>query len=75
MNINSSSYVRAHMSECMDSVCEDSIPLVITRRDGGHVVMISLDDYNAMKETIYLLSSAENVKRLKSSIAQIKEQK
>jgi len=37
--------------------------------------MISLDDYNGMRETMYLLGSSNNAKRLRSSIAQLRSGK
>ena len=39
---------------------------------GEHVVMMSLEDFNSMEETMYLLSSPKNAQRLMESIAQIK---
>jgi antitoxin YefM len=72
MNILSYSQARASLKETMDNVCKDHIPTVITRQAGDHVVMVSLADYNSMSETLYLLGSAANAQRLRSSIAQVK---
>jgi antitoxin YefM len=72
MNILTFSEVRASFKRAMDDVCRDHEPTVITRQRGEHVVLLSLEDYNSMQETLYLLSNANNAKRLRESIAQLK---
>lgn len=62
---------RAHLAEMMAKVNDDHTPVIITRKSGGSVVMISLDDYEAMEETAYLLRSPKNAQRLLESIAQL----
>lgn len=71
MNILTFSEARASLKTVMDDVCKDHTPTVVTRVNGEHVVMLSLDDYNSMEETMYLLS-ANNASRLMESIAQLK---
>lgn len=72
MNVLTYTEVRASFKQAMDNVCRDHEPTVITRQRGEHVVMLSLEDFNSMQETIYLLSSPKNAQRLYESIAQIK---
>ncbi|MNG30070.1 Antitoxin YefM [compost metagenome] len=48
------------------------MPAIITRQRGEHVVMMSLDDYNALNETVYLLGTEANAKHLRESIAQLR---
>jgi antitoxin YefM len=72
MNILSFTEARAGFKAVMDTVCKDHEPTVITRVSGEHVVMLSLDDFNSMQETMYLLGSAKNATRLMESIAQLK---
>ena len=55
----------------MDRVCEDRAPLIVTRKASSSVVMISLDDYEALEETAYLLRSPNNARRLLASIADL----
>ncbi|MDO6726623.1 type II toxin-antitoxin system prevent-host-death family antitoxin [Cognatishimia sp. 1_MG-2023] len=62
------SAARAELKSVMDNVCDDNETVVISRSGGSAVVMISLDEYNAQKETNYLLHSPRNVKRLRDSI-------
>jgi antitoxin YefM len=72
MNILTFSEARASLKTVMDNVCKDHTPTVISRVSGEHVVMLSLDDFNSMKETMYLLSSPANANHLMESIAQLK---
>jgi antitoxin YefM len=55
----------------MEKVCDDHAPVIITRQHQRSVVMISLEDYQALKETAYLLRSPKNARRLLESIAEL----
>lgn len=55
----------------MVQVGQDHVPLIITRQNNQAVVMISLEDYQAIQETNYLLSSPTNAKRLLDSVASL----
>lgn len=72
MNILTFTEARAGFKAVMDTVCKDHTPTVITRVNGEHVVMLSLDDFNSMQETMHLLSSAKNASRLMESVAQLR---
>lgn len=63
--------LRANLAGQMDRVCEDHSPIIVTRRASASVVMISLDDYEALEETSYLLRSPKNARRLLASIADL----
>ena len=63
---------RAHLSETMDRVNDDHVPLLLTRQKGEPVVMISLSEFNALEETAYLLRSPANARRLMDSIDSLK---
>lgn len=65
------SAARANLAGTMDRVCEDHEPIIITRNGQQAVVMLSLDDYNAMEETAYLLRSPRNARRLVDAIAEL----
>ena len=65
------SAAREKLAETMTSVCEDHDPVVITRRNSDSVVMISLDDYEALSETSYLLRSPKNARRLVESVHEL----
>lgn len=62
---------RANLARTMADVCNDHAPIIITRKSEDPVVMISLEDYNAMQETTYLLRSPANAKDLLESIAEL----
>jgi antitoxin YefM len=62
---------RQNLAKTMDRVCSDHEPIIITRNNEPSVVMISLEDFNALEETAYLLRSPKNAKRLLESIAQL----
>ncbi|HEY3633112.1 MAG TPA: type II toxin-antitoxin system prevent-host-death family antitoxin [Jatrophihabitantaceae bacterium] len=59
---------RAKYAETLNSVVEDREEIVITRAGHEPVVIVSLDDYESLKETAYLLRSPENARRLLTSI-------
>jgi antitoxin YefM len=56
----------------MDRVCLDHDPVIITRNRNQAVVMISLEDYESLEETAYLLRSPANARRLLDSISDLK---
>ena len=72
MQILTFSEAKAGLKQAMDDVCRDHEPTVITRQRGEHVVLLSLEDFNSLNETMYLLSTASNASRLQASIAQHK---
>jgi len=65
------SHTRQHLAEIMNKVGDDRAPVLITRQTGSPVVMMSLDDFNALEETAYLMRSPRNAKRLMESIEQL----
>jgi antitoxin YefM len=73
MEIVTYSETRANLKAIKDRAVNDHTPLVITRQRGKPLVMVDLDDWNAIQETRYLLSTPNNAKSLLESIAQIEE--
>lgn len=59
---------RNNLKSLFDSVYNDSQEVIVNRKNGESVVILSLDAYNAMKETYYLLSSPANRERLLNSL-------
>lgn len=66
---------RENLAATMDKVCEDRDPVIITRKREQAVVMMSLEEYEALEETAYLLKSPANARRLLDSIQQLKQGK
>ena len=63
--------VRQTLAQRMDQVCDDHVPIIVTRQNNRSVVMLSLEDYQALEETAYLLRSPKNAKRLMESILEL----
>lgn len=66
---------RENLASTMDRVCADHDPVIITRNRDQAVVMVSLDDYESLQETAYLLRSPANAKRLLDSIESLNQGK
>ncbi|WP_244430385.1 type II toxin-antitoxin system Phd/YefM family antitoxin [Roseivivax halodurans] len=62
---------RKGMKSAMDMAINDRETIVITRKNSEAVVMMSLDEYNSINETLRLVQSPENARRLRASIAQL----
>ena len=71
MDVFSYTDARARLKAVMDHVVRDKAPVVVTRQKAEAVVMVSLSDWNAMEETLHLLSSPKNAARLRDSIDQL----
>ena len=48
---------RANLAKTMEKVCNDHDPVIITRKRESPVVMLSLEDYQSMEETAYLVDA------------------
>ena len=66
---------RSNLAKTMEKVCQDHAPVAITRKGEGSVVMISMEDYQSLEETAYLLRSPKNARRLMASIAKLEQGK
>jgi len=75
MQVVSLTEARNNLKSVFDSVYLDHEEVVIHRKGRENVVVISMDEYNSMKETNYLLSSPKNKERLLSSLKHAKEGK
>jgi antitoxin YefM len=62
---------RARYAEVLDAVVNDREEVVITRAGHEPAVIVSLDDYESLKETAYLLRSPANARRLFESIDEL----
>lgn len=66
---------RSNLAKTMESICNDHEPVIITRKNERSVVMLSLEDYEALEETAYLLRSPKNMRRLIESISELEDGK
>lgn len=72
MKTISFSAARSNLKKVLDEVVGDHDPTLIKRRDAEDTVILSLSDYNSIQETLYLLSTPANAKRLVESTGQLK---
>lgn len=63
---------RTNLKMYLDNVEDNNETLIIKRKSGKGSVMISLEEYNSIMETVHLLSSKKNADRLYESINQMK---
>jgi antitoxin YefM len=75
MRVVSFSEARNSLKSVLDHVVEDADYTIITRRDAEDAVVMSLDFFNSLLETVYLLRSPANAAHLERSIAQFKQGK
>ena len=66
---------RQNLAKTMQSVCDDHAPVIVTRKKSDSVVIMSLEDYQALEETAYLMRSPKNTRRLLEAIVQLEEGK
>ena len=71
MNVLTYTDARASLKDVMDRVIHGREEVIVTRKNREAIVMISLDEYNAIQETLHLQKSPANAKRLAASIAQL----
>ena len=66
---------RTSLKSYLDSDEDDNETLIIKRKSGKGTVLISLEEYNSIMETMHILSSKKNADRLYESIEQMKSGK
>jgi len=62
---------RNNLASTMKKVCDDHAPIIVTRKNNEAVILMSLEDYEALTETAYLMRSPKNAKRLIESIEEL----
>lgn len=72
MRVISYTDARNNLKSVLDNVVNDADSIIITRRDAKDAVVMSLEHYNSLMETVYLLRSPANAERLNRSIEQYK---
>ena len=69
MKTMTSTESRARYAEVLDQVVNDREEIVITRQGHESVVIIALDEYESLMETVYLMQAPANARHLRDSIA------
>ena len=72
MQVISYSEARNSLKSVLDGVNDNADVTIINRRDAGNAVVMSLDHYNSIMETLYIMQSPANTAYLMESIAQFK---
>lgn len=62
---------RGELAGTLDQVNEDHKPVLITRQNGKPAVVMSLDDFQAYEETMYLMQSPKNAERLHTAMGDV----
>ncbi|WGL96142.1 YoeB-YefM toxin-antitoxin system antitoxin YefM [Arsenophonus nasoniae] len=62
---------RQNLTSIMNEAIDDRIPILITRQKGVPCVLLSLDEYQSLEETAYLLRSPANARHLLDSIDEL----
>ncbi len=62
---------RNNLAGTMKKVCDDHAPIIVTRKNNEAVILMSLEDYEALTETAYLMQSPKNAKRLIESVEEL----
>lgn len=75
MDAASYTEVRKNLKHYFDKVYAEHDPVIVTRKNNENIVLLSLDDYNALKETHYLLSNEKNATKLKASLKDSRNKK
>lgn len=75
MRVTTIGEFRKKSKQFLDDIYNDSEELLILRPGGKDVVLISLDEYNAMKETLYLFSTTANRKHMEQGLDEIRQGK
>jgi antitoxin YefM len=75
MQVISFTQARSQFKGVIDRVVADRDATLIHRRDGENAVLLSESAYNSIMETLYLLSSPANAKRLMESVEQDRQGK
>jgi antitoxin YefM len=66
---------RQKLKNLMDTACRNHEPVIVTRKRGESVIIMSQEDYDSLMETDYLLSNPANAKRLLRSLREAKRKK
>ncbi|TYB59736.1 type II toxin-antitoxin system prevent-host-death family antitoxin [Nonomuraea sp. PA05] len=71
MKVMTMSESRANYAATLDSVIDDQEEVLITRPGREGVVMVSQREYESMRETLYLMASSANRRRLSDAVARL----
>ena len=72
MNALTFSFTRKNLAEVMRTVSDDHVPVVVTHQNAKPVVIMSLEDYQSLEETSYLLRNSTGAHRLLDAVEELR---
>jgi antitoxin YefM len=75
MNTVTLAEAKANLERLIEQVLADAEPAILCTDQGEKVVLVSLDEFNSWKETIYLLSNPANAAHLRQSLKEVQDGK
>jgi antitoxin YefM len=72
MNALTYTHTRQHFADVMRLVNDDHAPVVVTSQRGKPVVIMSLDDFQSLEETAYLMRNPTGAQRLIESVEELR---
>ena len=69
MNTFSYTHTRNNLAKILDEAEDSRAPIVVTRSGKSPSVILSMEEYESMEETLHVLSSAKNAARIHQSLA------
>ena len=75
MEVVNYSEFRNHLAENLNKVNDDNEIVIVSRSKGKNVVVMSLDEYNSINETLHLIGSRANQMRLDEAISEMRSGK
>lgn len=73
MRTTNYSDLRSNLKNYLDGVVRDSEPLIVHRSGNESVVVISLDEYNSIRETEYIMKSDAMMDSIRKGDEEIKK--
>ena len=67
--------MRKNLKSVLDQVVMDADYTIISRRDAENAVVMSLDQFNGLMETVHLLKNPANARHLEKSIQEYRSGK
>ena len=75
MNVVTFTDLRKNLRQVMDASLENHEPVIIKRPHGKDMILLSLQDYESLAETAYLLGNKANAQHLRRSLQSLKKGK
>lgn len=75
MKVVNYSEFRNNLTQNLNAVNEDKEIVIVSRTQGKNVVVMDLDEYNSIRETLHLMSTKANRKRLEEAVTEMNKNK